>query len=149
MLKNTEGVIYNIFKWLYRSYIMGANSGIGSAFPYGSPEFTPWFSVGFLFPDLLVFCAMLLQPYNATTFLITLTRNILQVGNMKQNSCKGNRNNTNWKITTGTNNRLQKNTSGIGSAYPYGSPEFTPWFSVGFLLPDLLVFCAMLFDRLF
>jgi hypothetical protein len=39
--------------------------------------------------------------------------------------------------------------SGIGSAYPYGSPEFTPWFSVGFLLPDLLVFCAMLFDRLF
>ena len=39
--------------------------------------------------------------------------------------------------------------SGIGSAYPYGSPEFTPWFSVGFLLPDLLVFCAMLFDRFF
>ena len=39
--------------------------------------------------------------------------------------------------------------SGIGSAYPYGSPEFTPWFSVGFLLPDLLAFCAMLFDRFF
>ena len=36
--------------------------------------------------------------------------------------------------------------SGIGPAYPYGSPEFTP---MRFLLPDLLVFCAMLFDRFF
>ena len=39
--------------------------------------------------------------------------------------------------------------SEIGSAYPYGSPAFTPLFSVGFLLPDLLIFCVMLFDRLF
>jgi len=111
------------YHWVwYQSNTTGATRGTGTAYPFGTPEFIP-VSVGLVLVFLVMFCRSFFCLFWGVTALSVLFRftaffyypfvilkHFLNV------------------VTHRTNNIINTagTTSGAGTAYPSGAPEFAP-----------------------